>query len=134
MNETSLPWNTTAGGIFLRKQTIGLVLAGMAAGAVNGLFGAGGGMILVPLLGLLTDLSDRDIFPRSISIILPICLVTLTVTAFTGTLPWRESLPYLAGSALGGLAAGFWGKKIPTVWLHRGLGLLILWGGIRYLW
>ena len=118
----------------MRKQTIGLVLAGMAAGAVNGLFGAGGGMILVPLLGLLTDLSDRDIFPSSISIILPICLVTLTVTAFTGTLPWRESLPYLAGSVLGGLAAGFWGKKIPTVWLHRGLGLLILWGGIRYLW
>ena len=38
------------------------------------------------------------------------------------------------GSALGGSLAGLWGKKIPTRWLHRGLGVLILWGGIRYLW
>ena len=36
--------------------------------------------------------------------------------------------------AIGGVLAGMFGKKIPTVWLHRGLGILILWGGIRYLW
>ena len=118
----------------MRKNTVGLMLAGAGAGAVNGLFGAGGGMILVPLLGLLTNLEDRDIFPCSISIILPICLVSLGVTAWTGTVAWQEALPYLPGSALGGIAAGLWGKKIPTVWLPRGLGLLILWGGIRYLW
>lgn len=116
------------------KKTLGLMLAGAGAGAVNGLFGAGGGMILVPLLGLLTDLEDADIFPASISIILPICLVSLTVTALTGPVAWGESVPYLTGSVFGGIAAGLWGRKIPTVWLHRGLGLLILWGGIRYLW
>lgn len=116
------------------KKNLGLMLAGLLAGMVNGLFGAGGGMVLVPLLSLLTDLEDREIFPSSISIILPICLVTLTVTILSGTAPWAEALPYLPGSALGGLAAGLWGKKIPTVWLHRGLGILILWGGLRYLW
>lgn len=118
----------------MNQKTLGLVLAGAGAGAVNGLFGAGGGMILVPLLGLLTDMEDRDIFPNSISIILPICVVSLGVTALTGSIPWGESVPYLLGSALGGWAAGRWGRKIPTVWLHRGLGILILWGGIRYLW
>lgn len=116
------------------KKRLGLIAAGVCAGAVNGLFGAGGGMILVPLLGLLTNMEDRDIFPSSISIILPICLVSLTVTALTGTIAWAEAFPYLIGSALGGFAAGLWGRKIPTVWLHRGLGLLIIWGGIRYLW
>lgn len=112
----------------------GIVLAGAGAGAVNGLFGAGGGMILVPLLGMLTDIEDKDIFPSSISIILPICLISLAVTAMTGSVAWAESVPYLIGSALGGTAAGIWGRKIPTVWLHRGLGILIVWGGIRYLW
>lgn len=116
------------------KKNRGLILAGTLAGIVNGLFGAGGGMVLVPLLGLLTDLEDREIFPASISIILPICLVTLTITALTTATAWKEAMPYLLGSVLGGLAAGIWGKKIPTVWLHRGLGILILWGGIRYLW
>jgi uncharacterized membrane protein YfcA len=47
--------------------------------------------------------------------------------------PWSTALPYLLGSAIGGVAAGLWGKKIPVKWLHRLLGALILWGGIRYL-
>ena len=42
-------------------------------------------------------------------------------------------LPYLIGSAFGGVAAGLWGRKIPTLWLHRFLGAMILWGGVRYL-
>ena len=116
------------------KQWLGIALAGFGAGAVNGLFGAGGGMVLVPLLSMLTDMEDTDIFPSSISIILPICLVSLTVTGLTGSIAWSEAFPYLIGSALGGGAAGLWGKKIPTVWLHRGLGILIIWGGVRYLW
>ena len=111
----------------------GCALAGLGAGAVNGLFGAGGGMVLVPLLSLLTDLEEDEIFSSSLAIILPICLVSLTATALTGTVAWSASLPWLAGSAAGGLLAGFFGKKIPTVWLHRGLGILIVWGGIRYL-
>ena len=116
------------------KQHWGILLAGLGAGAVNGLFGAGGGMVLVPLLTALTAMDDAAIFPSSISIILPICLVSLTVTALTGSIAWAQSVPYLIGSAVGGIAAGLWGQKIPVKWLHRGLGILIIWGGLRYLW
>ena len=115
------------------RKYLGLITAGTCAGAVNGLFGAGGGMVLVPLLSLLTDLDDRDIFSTSIAVILPICIVSLTATALSGTVAWQQSLPYLIGSAAGGLAAGLWGKRIPVKWLHQGLGILIVWGGIRYL-
>ena len=116
-----------------QNRKFGLIAAGACAGAVNGLFGAGGGMVLVPLLSLWTKLEDREIFSASIAIILPLCIVSLTATALTGTMAWAASLPYLAGSAAGGLLAGLWGRKIPVKWLHRGLGLLILWGGVRYL-
>ena len=113
-----------------RSNCMGAVLAGLGAGAVNGLFGAGGGMVLIPLLGLLTAQEDREIFASSLAIILPICLVSL----FMGPPPpWREALPWMLGSGLGGTAAGIWSKKIPAKWLHRGLGILILWGGVRYL-
>ena len=111
-----------------------MILAGILAGIVNGLFGAGGGMVLVPLLTGLTTLREEEIFPASIAIILPLCLVSLTVTAVRGTLPWVQAMPYLLGSTAGGIFAGLWGKRIPVVWLHRGLGILILWGGLRYLW
>ena len=118
----------------MKRKTIGITVAGFCAGAVNGLFGAAGGMVLVPLLTLLTDLEENEIFPSSISIILPICLVSLAYTAFTVGADYRSAFPYLIGSALGGIAAGLWGTKIPTIWLHRGLGILIIWGGLRYLW
>lgn len=111
----------------------GSAIAGAAAGAVNGLFGAGGGMILVPLLTALTDIEEDEIFPSSISIILPICVVSLTFAGFQGGLPWKDAFPYLIGSAVGGVLAGIFGKHIPTTLLHRALGLLIIWGGFRYL-
>lgn len=115
------------------KKSLGMVLAGLGAGTVNGLFGAGGGMVLVPLLSKMTELEDDEIFPASVSIILPVCLVSLSVAAVHAPLPWAKAVPYLIGSAIGGILAGLFGKRIPTLWLHRVLGVLILWGGVRYL-
>lgn len=117
-----------------KKGRWGLWIAGTLAGAVTGLFGAGGGMVLVPLLTMLSPLEREAVFPASVSIILPICAVTLAATAATGSVAWGAALPYALGSAAGGILAGKFGGRVPTVWLHRGLGLLILWGGVRYLW
>lgn len=115
------------------KKYFGSAAAGLGAGAVNGLFGAGGGMVLVPLLTGVAKLPDEEVFPSSVSIILPICLVSLSLSWPEGGVDWMKTLPYLLGSGLGGIAAGFWGRRIPTKWLHRLLGVLILWGGVRYL-
>ena len=119
------------GGIFLRKSVWSIALAGMLAGTVTGLFGGGGGMVLVPMLSCLSCLPQEQVFPASICIILPVCLVCL---AMAGPLPWVQALPYLLGSGIGGFLAGKWGQKIPVLWLHRALGILILWGGWQYLW
>ncbi len=109
-----------------------LKLGGIAAGIVNGLFGAGGGMVLVPMLEKCPELTEEEQFPASIAIIAPICVVSLLSTGFQGV-TLMQLIPYLIGGAVGGVAAGLWGKRIPTLWLHRTLGLLIIWGGIRYL-
>ena len=118
----------------MKKHSLGMILAGTGAGIVNGLFGAGGGMILVPLLALLTDLEEQEIFPASVSIIAPVCIISLAITWKPGVTPWNIALPYLIAGAAGGVIAGILAKKIPTLWLHRALGILIIWGGIRYLW
>lgn len=115
------------------KRNRGIVIAGAVAGAVNGLFGAGGGMVLVPLLTLFSDFEEEEIFPTSVSIILPICFVSLWMRSMNGPLPLTEALPYLIGSVLGGIFAGMTGNRIPIKWLHRGLGILILYGGVKYL-
>lgn len=111
-----------------------IAIAGFATGAINGLFGAGGGMVLVPLLTLLTDIEDENIFCSSVSIILPICLVSVLFGISAYGFPLRQAFPYLLGGIAGGIIAALTGRSIPVRWLHRVLGLLILWGGIRYLW
>lgn len=108
----------------------GAALAGALAGIVNGLFGGAGGMVLIPALSLWSDLDRDALFPTSVAVMLPVCVLSLWLSA---TLPWSDALPYLLGSAAGGIGAGLFGKRIPTRWLHRGFGIMLLWGGIRYL-
>lgn len=115
------------------KRCIGVAISGAGAGALNGLFGAGGGMVLVPLMGVLTDLEEPKLFSCSVAILFPICIVSLLFADGWDSFSLSEALPYLIGSLLGGICAGLWGKHIPVIWLHRVLGGLILWGGIRYL-
>ena len=74
------------------KFSIMMALCGAAAGAVNGLLGAGGGMILVPLLVSLTDIDESAIFSTSVTIILPICVISLLLTQSGADINWREAL------------------------------------------
>ena len=112
----------------------GYLLSGAAAGAVAGIFGAGGGLVLVPLLTLCTQIPEGEVFASSLCVMLPVCVVCLYVTTRIHPIGWEMALPYLLGSAAGGILAGLWGHRVPVMWLHRILGILILWGGWRYLW
>ena len=116
------------------SEKIKIAIAGFVAGAISGLLGTGGGMLLVPMLTAMTDIDETDVFSTSVSIILPICVVAILFGIGTYGFPIQEALPYLLGGIAGGILAGIAGKSIPVKWLHRALGALILWGGIRYLW
>ena len=113
---------------------LGAALAGALAGMVNGIFGGAGGMVLIPLLGLWTNAEPESVFPLSVCVMLPVCVLSLWLSSRSAPLPWSDALPYLLGSALGGILAGRLGQRVPTLWLHRIFGILLLWGGIRYLW
>lgn len=108
-------------------------ISGMAAGAANGLFGAGGGMILVPLLTRWGGLEDKTAFATSIAIIAPMCLVSIFIYWYQGQLDFGAALPYLVGGLFGGLLGGKLFKNMPAGVLHKLLGLFILYGGIRSL-
>lgn len=120
----------------MKQENVSLwkcLLAGLAAGFVNGFFGAGGGMVLVPLLIWLVGLPDKLAFSSAISIILPLCVVSLFIYGRHDMLPLSDALPYLLGGAGGGVLAGLWFQKVPAKWLHLVLGALILLGGVRLL-
>lgn len=114
-------------------KKLGPWLSGGAAGIVNGLFGAGGGMVLLPMLSATTDLREQELFANCLAITLPMSLVSLAVYFLHSGNFAPEALPYLAGGAAGGVTAGLILKKIRASWLHRIMGALILCGGLRLL-
>lgn len=114
------------------KREVGkLVLIGLATGAVNGLFGAGGGMVLVPLLVGWMRMPQQRAMATSVAIILPLCAVSLIVYVWNDTVQWQVAWPYLVGGAIGGLLSGKLFHKASATWLRRGFGALIIYSGIR---
>ena len=79
-------------------------LAGGAAGLVNGFFGGGGGMVLVPLLAGKCGLERRSAFASSVAIILPLCALSAVIYFARGQLELLTALPYLLGGLLGDIA------------------------------
>ena len=110
-----------------------LRLAGALGGLVNGVFGGGGGMLLLPLLGRWGALRPKSLFANSVAIIFPICLVSATVYFFHTQLSWETAWPYLLGGVGGGLIGGLTFEKVPVKWLKVLFGLFLLYGGVRYL-
>lgn len=115
----------------MEKNTLRSAVSGAAAGLVNGFFGGGGGMLLVPLLSRWLKLGDRKAFATSVAIILPLCILSSAIYLLRGGIDLSIALPYLLGGGIGGILGGKLFKNVNMLWLRRGFGLLILYAGFR---
>ena len=117
----------------MRKDSLKFMIAGAGAGAINGLFGAGGGMILVPLLIGWCHLKDQEAFATSLAVIFPITAVSVSIYFLRDSMAFSDALPYLLGGTAGGVLGGLLLKRMPLRLLHGIFGIFILWGGFRNL-
>lgn len=89
-------------------------LSGAAAGAVNGLFGGGGGMVLAPALTGWCHMEQKRALATCVAAILPLCLLSAAISLWRQPLDWMQALPYL----LGGLGGASWEaacfRRYPT--------------------
>ncbi len=115
------------------KKRWKLWLAGGAAGAVNGLFGGGGGTVLVPMLTRWGGMGAKQVFATCVAVIFPVCLLSAGVYLLCHALDWGQALPYLIGGGLGGFLGGVTFEKVPVGWLRVLFALFLLYGGVRYL-
>ena len=101
-------------------------LSGTAAGLVNGLFGGGGGMVLVPLLNGWCGLAGKQAFATCVAAILPL-------SAVSAAFDWAAALPYLIGGLVGGLVGGRLFHRVSVTWLRGLFAAFLLYGGVRYI-
>ncbi len=115
------------------KDKLKSLAVGALAGLVNGLMGAGGGTVAVPLFLRWLRLDEKKALATTVMTIFPLCAMSAVVYALGGKLDLRGAWPYLAGGLAGGIAGGLLFKKAPAIWLRRGFGALLALGGLRML-
>jgi uncharacterized membrane protein YfcA len=99
---------------------------GTAGGAFSGLFGIGGGVVMVPLLILLLDYEERRATGTSLAAIAIIASVGAAIQAGYGNVHVDDGL--LVGvPAVGGVLFGTWlQQRVPVRWISGLFALLLV--------
>jgi uncharacterized membrane protein YfcA len=111
--------------VMARRRWLTLAAIGTAGGLFSGLFGVGGGVVMVPLLVLWLGFDERAATGTSLAAIVIIATVAATVQALYGNVHLEEGL--LVGvPAIGGVLAGTWlQQRVPVRWLSLLFALLL---------
>src|ERR1700739_5121572 len=109
----------------------GVLLAGVTAGVASGMFGIGGGVVLVPILGLLLGFSQHRAQGTSlVALIPPTGLLAVIAYAKSDYVSWQTGLLLIPGVFLGEIAGGNLAKRIPAARMRRIFAALMFLLGI----
>ena len=108
-------------------------IAGAAAGAANGLFGGGGGMVFVPILARWGGLAPKTLYATCVGVIFPVCPVSAAIYLWRGGVSLGAALPYLAGGLIGGFLGGKLYGKVSTKFLKWLFAAFLFYAGVKYL-
>ena len=98
---------STASGARSPKTIAICLLVGLAAGLLSGLFGVGGGTVIVPMLVLLLGFDQRRAAGTSLAAIVPMAGVGVISYAVHGAVAWIPAL-ILSVTAVVGAQIGTW--------------------------
>jgi uncharacterized membrane protein YfcA len=90
-----------------RQRTLQLMAIGTAAGLFSGLFGVGGGTVIVPLLVLWLGYGERQATGTSLATIVFIATFATAVQAAYGNVRFLDGL-LIGVPAVGGVLIGTW--------------------------
>lgn len=91
-----------------------LAVAGLFIGFINGFFGGGGGMLLVPSLKFIGGIDQKHSQATAISIILPLSLISAIVYTLKGVSDLNIALSTGSGVIVGGIIGAFLLNKLSN--------------------
>ncbi len=109
------------------------IVTGTSAGIANGLFGSGGGTIVVPAMIFLLKAEDKKAHATAILIILPLTIVSAFFYISNNYVDWSITIKTM----LGGMAGGYLGAKLlhicPVNILRKIFGIFMIAAAARML-
>lgn len=116
-----------------RRRLWGLAAVGVIAGFFSGLFGVGGGIIIVPLLVGMLGFGQRLASGTSLTAILPTAAAGSIGYLMTGQVDWVAVLCLTSGAVVGSLAGSWLLHRIPQSALRWGFIVFLVGVAIRML-
>ncbi len=102
------------------------ILIGLVTGVLNGLFGAGGGSVVVPAMERFLDIDERESHATAILVILMMSPVSAYFYVRKGFFDLKLWAWVTLGGVIGGLVGAKLLKKVPRKWLKIGFGAVII--------
>jgi len=102
------------------------VLLGFAAGGMSGLFGVGGGILFVPTLVLVLDLTQLSAQATSLAAMIPVVAVGAWRQHQYGNVRWRAALVVGLASAFGVAGGVVLADSLGDVTLRRLFAALLV--------
>ena len=113
-----------------KKQNVLSIAGGALVGILNGMLGAGGGMLAVPMLKKF-GLEQTKAHATAVAVIFPLSMISTAAYLFLGHFELAEAALYLLPGAAGALAGALLLSKIPGKWLRKIFACFMIWAGIR---
>ena len=108
------------------RRPLQLAFIGTAAGVFSGLFGVGGGIVIVPLLVLWLGYGEREATGTSLAAIVVMAAAAAVVQVAYGNVRAGYGLA-IGVPAVGGVLVGTWlQQRIPTRWITLGFAALLV--------
>ena len=116
-----------------KKRLVYSILTGVFAGLANGIFGGGGGMIVVPMLNHLLNYQNKYAHATAIFIILPLSIVSGLFYLSFGNFNVNVGIPVCIGVIVGGLIGAILLSKISSKIVGIIFSVLMAVAGIKML-
>jgi len=117
-----------------RKQIQQSLVVGLLAGILAGMFGVGGGFLMVPLYVIWMGLDQRRSHATSLAAVLPIAVAGAIGYSTSGYVDWHAVAALLAGSFFGALYGVKLLSQVSLKFLQLGFAALLYLSAMRLIW
>jgi len=112
-------------------QFIKVLIIGLVTGFFNGLFGSGGGTIVVPAMAFMLGVTEQKAHATAIAVILPLSIISSFVYFRNNLVDWRLTSNVALGSMVGGYIGARILNKFSANALRKIFGISMIIAAIR---
>jgi hypothetical protein len=112
-------------------MTSKLIAIGLVTGICNGLFGSGGGTILVPSMVFILGIEEHKAHATAILVILPLTILSTVIYYKSSYVDWQTTVKVMSGGIIGSIIGAKLLNRIPSSVLRKIFGAFMIIAAIR---